>query len=141
MPISVDDKIAIHELMAKYIWAVDVDCTETQFFELFTADAVMSSPVTGENVGEAGLRNFRNAFLERRGKLQLRHFITNHVVDGDRDVATLKAYFMILQTRIDLPVAERKTDIRFCGTYDCELRKQSGTWKIHRRRVEIDTYS
>jgi hypothetical protein len=141
MPLLVEDKIAIQELMARYIRAVDVDCTEEQFFDLFTVDAVMSSPVTGDNVGREGLRSFRNAFLERRGKLQLRHMITNQIIEGEGDLARLEAYFLIVQTRVDVPVDERKTEIRFCGTYECELRRQAGVWKIHRRHVEIDSRS
>jgi hypothetical protein len=141
MPISVEDKIAIQELMARYIRAVDVDCSEEEFLGLFTNDAVMSSPVTGDSVGTEGLGSFRNGFMERRGKLQLRHLITNHIIEGDGDAARLQAYFLIVQTRIDVPAEERKTEIRFCGTYDCELRKRSGEWKIHRRHVEIDSRS
>lgn len=139
MPFPVEDKIAIQELMALYIRAVDVDCTEQQFFDLFTADAVMSSPVTGDNVGREGLRSFRNAFLERRGKLQLRHLITNQIIEGEGDVARMEAYFLIVQTRVDIPPDERKTEIRFSGTYECEFRRQLGVWKIHRRDVKIDS--
>jgi len=141
MPISLQDKLDIQELMARYVHAIDVGDTEQDFLNLFTEDGVMTSAVTGDNRGPAGLKAFRNTCEERRGKLQLRHCVSNYIIDGDDNEATLKAYFVIFQTRIDVPVPDRESSLRFVGTYDCELRKEKSGWKIARRDVHVDSRS
>ena len=141
MPLIAEDRLGIQALMARYARGVDVECTEEEFLQLFTNDAVMTSPVTGSNVGVEGLKAFREVFMKRRGKLQLRHHINNFVIEGDGDQATLRAYFVIFQTRTDIPPNERETQLRFSGDLDCVLRRVDGHWKIARRDVHIDCRS
>lgn len=139
--ISLNDKLDIQELMARYIRAVDIGGSEEQFLSLFTSDGVMTSAVTGENRGPEGLKKFRDLCEARRGKLQLRHFVSNFIIDGNDDAATLQAYFVVFQTKIDVPMQARESSLRFVGTYDCKLRKEDGRWKIERRDVHVDSRS
>jgi hypothetical protein len=85
MPLSLQDRLAIEDLMARYAYAIDVDCTEEEFLDLFTEDAQMISPYSGVHEGVEGVKLFRSKFVPRRGKLQIRHVITNFLIDGDGD--------------------------------------------------------
>lgn len=139
MSFPLEDQLAIQNLMARYARAVDVECTEEEFLALFTDDATMTSPVNGVVVGVEGLKRFREAFVKRRGKLQLRHTISNYIIDGDGDVATMKAYFVIYETPLDVPVPQRVSALRYCGAYDCAFRRVEGQWRMSRRDVVIDS--
>ncbi len=136
MALTLEDRLAVQELMVRYAYGIDTDCTEAGWLDLFTENAVMTSPFSGVHEGFEGVKQFRNKFLPRRGKIQIRHVITNFLVDGEGDRATLKAYFTELKT--DLQASKPKTELFFCGSYDCVARKIDGKWKLERRTVNID---
>ena len=71
MPLSLQNRFAIEGLMARYAYAIDVDCTEEEFLDLFTEDAQMLSPYSGVHEGVEGVKLFRSKFVPRRGKLQI----------------------------------------------------------------------
>jgi hypothetical protein len=142
MPLSLQDRFEIQDLMNRYAYGIDVDCTEEEFLDLFTEDAQMISPYSGVHEGVEGVKLFRSKFVPRRGKLQIRHVITNFLIDGDGDVAHLKAYFLEFKTQLELPPnTERKTEFFFGGSYDCDIRRVGGKWKMKRRTVFIDHLS
>jgi hypothetical protein len=57
-------------------------------------------------------------------------------------VTRLKAYFLEFKTQLELPPnTERKTEFFFGGSYDCDIRRVDGKWKMKRRTVFIDHLS
>jgi ketosteroid isomerase-like protein len=134
--LSIEDRLAVEDLMVRYAYGIDVDCTEAQWLSLFTEDAVMISPLSGHHEGVEGMKKFRERFIPRRGKTQIRHIITNVMVDGEGDTATYKAYFFEFKTEIS--ASAPKTEFLFAGSYDCTMVKRGKDWKIKRRRVYID---
>ena len=140
MPLSLEDRMAVQDLMVRYAYGIDVECSEEEWLDLFTENAVMTSPFSGVHEGVEGVKAFRAKFLPRRGKTQIRHVITNFLIDGDGDRATLKAYFIELKTQLELSPSDPKpkTEFYFAGSYDCIARKINGRWKLERRTVNID---
>ena len=139
MGLPLEDRIAVQDLLVKYAYAIDVECTEQEFLDLFTEDAVMVSPLSGRHEGIAGVKKFRDRHEITRGKLLIRHIITNFLVDGEGDRATLKAYFFEFKTQLDVPKGPaRKTQFLFSGSYDCLARKVAGKWKLQSRIVSVD---
>jgi hypothetical protein len=140
MPLTVDDRLAVQDLMIRYAYCLDVNCTEEEFVELFTDNAIMESPVSGRHEGAEGVRQFLRKAVARRGKAQIRHIITNFLIDGEADRATLKAYFIETMTPLEIlyPKSERNTEFLLAGTYDCTARKINGKWKLERRTVCVD---
>ncbi len=140
MALTLEDRLAVQDLMVRYAYCIDVDCTEEEWLDLFTEDAVMTSPLGGSHVGVEGFKQFRGKFLARRGKTQIRHVITNMLVDGAGGEATLKAYFMELKTPLERTSSETKpkTIFNFAGSYDCTARKVKGKWKLDRGTVYLD---
>jgi len=136
MALELEDRLAVQDLMYRYAYGIDVDCTEQEWLDLFTENAIMTSPYSGVHEGVEGVKQFRNKFVPRRGKIQIRHVITNLLIDGDGDCATIKGYFVELKT--DLQATKPKTELFFAGTYDCLARKIAGKWKLERRAVSVD---
>ena len=136
MALTLEDRLAVQDLMVRYARGIDVDCTEEEWVDLFTENAVMTSPYSGVHEGVEGVKQFRNRFVPRRGQIQIRHVITNFLIDGEGDRATLKAYFTELKT--DLQAAKPKTELFFAGSYDCVARKIGGKWKLEHRAVNVD---
>ena len=60
MGLPLEDRIAVQDLLVKYAYAIDVECTEQEFLDLFTEDAVMVSPLSGRHEGIAGVKKFRD---------------------------------------------------------------------------------
>ena len=140
MPLSAQDRLDIHELMAKYANAVDVDGKEEDLFEIFTDDVVLDSPMSGKFSGREGLTQFGKAVARLRSGEIGRHLITNLRIVGDGDRATLKAYFIHSSTPRDpaAPGAKRATSVTNAGQYECAARKISGRWWLARRTVFVD---
>ena len=143
MALTLEDRNSIQDLLIHYAYAIDIGSTEEEFLDLFTEDAIMTSPVSGVHEGVEGVKKFRDRHVATRGKVLIRHFITNFIVDGDGGRATLKAYFFEFKTQLELipPQTERKTEFLFCGNYDCVAIKAKGKWKLQRRTVYVDHLS
>jgi hypothetical protein len=54
MTLTAQDRIELHELMARYANAVDVDGREEDLQEIFTANALLDSPMSGKFAGAEG---------------------------------------------------------------------------------------
>ena len=133
---TLEDRLAVQDLMVRYAYGIDVGCTEEEWLDLFTDNAVMTSPYSGVHEGVEGVKQFRNKFITRRGKILIRHVITNLLIDGEGDHASIKGYYTELKT--DLQAAKPKTELFFAGSYECIARKIGGKWKLERRAVYVD---
>lgn len=140
MTLSAPDRIEIHELMAQYANAVDVDGREEDLFEIFTPDALLDSPMSGKFAGTGGLREFAKVVAGlRQGRIG-RHLITNVRIRGEGDRAEIKAYFLHIATpgAANAPAGKSRTEITNSGCYDCVARKIAGRWWLQRRTVLVD---
>jgi hypothetical protein len=143
MSLTAQDRIELHELMAHYAHAVDVDGREEDLYEIFTPDAVLDSSLTGVFSGRDGLRQFAQVVAGLRSGRIGRHLITNVRVRGDSARAEIKAYYLQISTPLSpqRPVAEgaaRGTELTNGGHYDCVAVKRDGRWWLQRRTVRVD---
>lgn len=134
MPLSLDERQAVQDLIVRYAFAVDDAADEAAFLNLFTEDAMMDGP-NGQVHGISAVKQLSHIVKATAGR-QSRHLITNLLIDGDGDSASISAYFFRVKTPVDGrtdPVAELSV-----GTYRCIAKKIAGTWKLQRRVVHID---
>ena len=61
----------------------------------------------------------------------MRHFVSNPVIEGDGDQATMKLYVEVKN------LADEAKPL-LVGCYHDELRRVDGRWKFARRVVEVD---
>lgn len=131
-PVSIEDRLAISDLFVRYTCALDTGDVDT-LVDCFTPDGRLVSPAVGEYAGHAAIRAFAERFSEfRRNGSQLRHVISNLMiqVDGDRGHAT--CYLIVFLTR------DGQSRLLAPGQYDCELRKVGGAWRFQNRIVRHD---
>ena len=142
MPLSFEDRQAVHDLMVRYTYCADIPGPVENLLALFTEDALMDSPVSGHNVGHEGVKAWFRRLNTVRTGMQLRHHMTNILIDGDGDRATLTAYFY--ETKMDLGKAKEGqkpiAEFHIAGQYDCVAVKQAGRWRLQRRTVYVDGY-
>jgi hypothetical protein len=140
MPLTAEDRQAVHDLMVRYTYAADIPGPEEDLLALFTEDALMDSPVSGHYKGHEGVKAWLNRLNKVRAGMQLRHYMTNILIDGDGNRATLKAYFY--ETKMDLGKAKEGAkpiaEFHIAGQYDCVAVKLAGRWRLQRRTVYVD---
>lgn len=140
MAFTLEDRQAVQDLLVRFAYAVDVECTEEEFLDIFTEDAIMDGPFTGYSQGREGLLKFIRGTFGRRSRVQVRHVLTNFLITGDDREAGLKAYFLGFKTEFHPePPKEPVTELLYAGHYDCAARKVNGTWKLARRTIRLDT--
>ena len=124
-----EDVVAIQQLVARYDQAAD-DGDGEAFAATFTVHGELVTPdVT--TVGREDLRE-RGATVPLRTP-GIRHWVNNHVVDVDGDVATATVYVMVLITAPGTAPAVVAT-----GRYRDELAREGHDWHFRRRQFVPD---
>ena len=128
MGLTTDDVLAIHQLVARYNFAVDEGDADA-YVNTFTPDGVFA---VGDQVmsGHDALR----AFVEgRAGVAPRRHVVSSILVDGEGDTASLRAYLQVIALFEDgtFRVAAQ-------GTYDDRIVRTSDGWRFATRNFTID---
>lgn len=126
MALTEKDRLDILELVARY--SRGTDDRDPGIAELFADDGVLEANGKVLGDGKAGLR----AFLEagRSATLRRRHFLSNVVVDGDGQTASLHAYVAVYDVTDGLAKAPY-----LLGEYNDELVKLAEGWRFSRRRL------
>ena len=125
MPLPIEDVLAIHELVARYAHALDSGDAEA-FVATFTPDGVFDNPPTHREGREQLLLMGGN----RAGSVgATRHFMSNVIVEGDGQRATVKAYLMMTRGIGQEPGI---------AVYNDDLVKVDGKWLFKIRRVIAD---
>jgi hypothetical protein len=145
MALTLEDKQEIEELLSRYAWWIDSYLPVEEFYSIFTEDAVLTSPLSGRFEG----RDAQAAFVEYRShhpswgpgrSEQLRHAITNVLIEGDGDHATARAILLDFDTAAG-PGGERASRLLLTGHYECEAVRIEGSWKLRSRILIIDSVS
>jgi len=136
MAFLAEDRLAVYELLSRYIHVIDSDRNEEIFFGLITDDVVFEGPA-GHFAGHDELVKW----LHQDEIPGYRHLTSNVFVDGNGDdTAELHATFTTVITSPtggDPTRAESHTSLYQAGSYDCSARKVDGVWRFSRRSVKV----
>lgn len=129
MALTLADRMAIHDLVADYNWAIDHVEAEA-WAATFTEDGALVANGVERARGRAALVAY---LAERRaaGKPQLRHWVTNLRVSGEGTQARLQAYVMAF--RIDEGLGAPYV----MGEYDDDVVHTGGRWLFRARRLTV----
>lgn len=135
MALDLSDYRKLEELLIRYTWFVDTDPTLDNLSTIFTQDAVIDGP-HGFRSGVDGIRETALGMQLRHSpdKVKGRHVLSNVLIDGDGDYATIVAYFVWFVTPADPSQRKEFTS----GVYDCSARRVGGEWRIEKRAVTLD---
>jgi 3-phenylpropionate/cinnamic acid dioxygenase small subunit len=123
--ISTDDRLAIHELLARHGHIVDNGELD-RLSELFTADVVYDLTRLGGSSlhGTAAIVEASRQLGDRN---PVAHHVTNVVVSEHEGEITARSKFL----------GVRKDGSVGSGVYDDVLRRTSDGWRIARRQVSV----
>jgi uncharacterized protein (TIGR02246 family) len=138
---SYDDRIAVEDVMARYVWAVD-SLDADGYVAVFTDDAVIDSN-GAISKGHAEIRKIVTSLIQRRDDNKAKGLPTSNL------------YHVISSVRITFPkpgealhqsywqTVRRDTDGKMIaaamGRSEDRLVKRNGTWLIHNRKLTVFT--
>ena len=123
MSLSAEDRLEIHELLARFAHALDEGDGEA-FAATFTEDGTFWNGLKTVT-GRAALLEMGAGGVPGRS----RHFNTDHLIEGDGDKANLKAYLLVTRGLGQEPIV---------ATCNDDLVKVDGKWLFAYRRVTAD---
>ena len=134
-----DDRAAIEDLQARYMFALDWQDAET-YSATFTDDGILDwagGISHGRDAIRAEVRGMREHFAKHEAAdapirpARLRHVISNVVIRIDGDRATGRAYWFELND----DGRDRRPYVGAYGHYEDELRKVHGQWLFSQRKI------
>jgi hypothetical protein len=125
--VSSADKLAILELVSRYNRAID-HFDPRGFAETFTADGVLVTAGVERAKGRPNLEQYVG-HLARARTPELRHWVSNPLINGAGDTATLKLYVMVFD------ITQGLTTPYLMGEYDDDLIGENGKWLFKVRRM------
>jgi hypothetical protein len=127
MPLTVEDRFAIHELAARYAHAIDFREPEA-WADCFTTDGSFQSTLQHRVIGREALMEFCRSTPP---EMKPRHWTNHWIMDGDGESASATCYGMLLDG-----AANGRTILTF--RYRDRLLKVDGSWKFVERFADID---
>lgn len=131
-----DDKLAIHELLNRAAYGLDVRDLDI-LASCFAEQAVMTLRIAGGDlVGpfdgrEAIMKLMTDSMAEQTD--QRRHVTSNMFFESEgEDAATLMSNLTLLATE------NGQIRLVSAGTYQDEVVRQGGQWKLVKRHIELD---
>jgi hypothetical protein len=130
--VSANDKIEIHELLARYAWSFDTGDIDG-FVGCFTHDATLCEDVFEEVdrwSGRDAIRSMAEFFFSLPGFAGRQHHVSQVLIDGNADRCKVRAFCFVIEPRLDEPCA-----VPFAGYYDDVVVKVDGRWLFEERLV------
>ncbi|MBW2367568.1 MAG: nuclear transport factor 2 family protein [Deltaproteobacteria bacterium] len=140
------DRLAIHELIARYAWTFDEGDVEG-FVNLFTEDGIFESNIfIGKSIkGRETVRAFCQYMQQvfAKTKIQIRHRLTNIVIDSlGGGKAKARYYLLDVMSNPDDPTKTPYGGVvpfhATQGVYKSEMVKVNGKWLFSRVNVISD---
>jgi hypothetical protein len=137
--LSVSDRIAIQDLIARYAWALDTGDVDA-LVQCFTPDCVVIEEVFEDPdrwEGHAGVRELGEHYRNSAGFPGRQHHVSQSLVDrqspdekGER--CSVKSFAFVTECRGEPPYT-----LRFTGYYDDRPLKRDGQWLFHERTIRL----
>lgn len=135
MTASIEDKLAIQELISRYSHAIDSRDYDA-WIDCFAEDGAFEGSRVGRFAGRAELKKFTEGFEARRDTMypNVRHCVMNTLTDVHGDQARSTSYLEVVIT------SEEGAKFAFCGRYADTFVKVDGEWRIKERKVLRDSW-
>lgn len=132
--LTLEDRLAIQDLMADYAWALDTGDVE-KLLACFTPDARMVEEVFEDPdvwEGHEGIRRLAEHYRNASGFPGRQHHTSQLQVEGDGDEARARSFAFVTECHGEPPYL-----LRFCGYYQDQLTRQSGRWLFRERIIRL----
>jgi ketosteroid isomerase-like protein len=132
--LSVADRIAIQDLIARYAWALDTGDVDA-LVNCFTTDCVVIEEVFEDPdrwEGHEGVRELGEHYKNSAGFPGRQHHVSQSIVEGDSQRCAVKSFAFVTECRGEPPYT-----LRFTGYYDDRLVKADGQWLFRERTIRL----
>ena len=132
--LSVEDRLAIQDVYARYAWALDTGQVE-DLAACFTEDTVIIEEVFEDPdrwEGRHGVRALGNHYKSAPNFPGRQHHISNLVMDGSGDECRARSFVFVTECQGEPPYL-----LRFTGHYEDRLVKQEGQWLFKERIIRL----
>jgi hypothetical protein len=133
-PLTVRDRLAIHDLLAQYAWALDTGDVDA-LVSCFTPDAVIVEEVFEDPdrwEGHAGIRRLGEHYRAVPDFPGRQHHVSQVLISGDARRASVRSFAFVTECRGEPPYL-----LRFAGFYADEVVKHRGRWRFRRRVIRL----
>lgn len=130
--LTVEDKFAIHELLARYAWSFDTGDVEG-FVACFTPDAVLCEDAFAEPdrwQGHDGIRAMAQFFFSRPSFPGRQHHVSHILIDGAAGQCRVRSFCFVTDCKGEPPYL-----LRFAGYYDDVVVEIDGQWLFRERMI------
>ncbi len=132
--VPVADRLEIHELLARYAWALDTGDLDG-LVACFTPDAVLIEEVFEDPdrwEGHEGIRRLAQHYASAPGFPGRQHHISQVLIDGDASTAKVRAFTFVTECHGEPPYL-----LRFAGYYEDRVAKRQGEWLFTERVIRL----
>jgi len=133
-PLTLEDRFAIQDLVARYAWTLDTGDIEG-LLACFTPDARMVEEVFEDPdvwEGHAGIRKLAEHYRNAAGFPGRQHHTSQLQVTGDTEACTARSFAFVTECHGEPPYL-----LRFTGYYQDTLVKQAGQWLFSERIIRL----
>jgi len=132
--LSVADRIAIQDLIARYAWALDTGDVDA-LVGCFTPDCLVVEEVFEDPdrwEGQEGVRELGEHYKNSAGFPGRQHHVSQSLVEGDSQHCSVKSFAFVTECRGEPPYT-----LRFTGYYADRLVKVDGQWLFRERTIRL----
>ncbi|HUN24946.1 MAG TPA: nuclear transport factor 2 family protein [Steroidobacteraceae bacterium] len=133
-PLTIRDRMAIQELLARYAWALDTGDVEG-FLACFTPDAVVIEEVFEEPdrwEGHANLRRLAEHYRSVPDFPGRQHHVSQILMQGDTRRCAVRSFTFVTECRGEPPYL-----LRFAGYYEDRTVKSGAEWLFKERVIRL----
>jgi hypothetical protein len=131
---SVEDRIGIQDLLARYAWALDTGDVES-LVACFTTDAVVLEEVFEDAdrwEGHDAIRRLAAHYHSSPGFPGRQHYVGQSLVSGNSQSCFVKSFAFVTECHGEPPYT-----LRFAGFYEDKLEKYNGAWLFRERVIRL----
>lgn len=132
--LTLSDRLAIHDLLARYAWALDTGHVDG-FLDCFTPDAVVIEEVFEEPdrwAGHASLRRLAEHYRSVPDFPGRQHHVSQVLIEGRATEAQVRSFTFVTECRGEPPYI-----VRFAGYYEDRVVKRAARWKFAERTIRL----
>ena len=132
--IAVEDRLDIHEMIARYAWALDIG-DEAGYLDCFLPDATMEHHPPGKVQGHDAIRGLAHFlwYEHPNDYLGRQHRMSQVMLSPEGEGVRIKAFWSILQH-----FADQRNEVFGMGTWDALARRcPDGEWRLASLYVDI----
>jgi hypothetical protein len=132
--LSLSDRAAIHDLLARYAWALDTGDIEA-LLDCFVPDAVVIEEVFEDPdrwEGHTGIRQLAEHYRGTPDFPGRQHHVSQVLVSGQAPRCAVRSFAFVTECRGEPPYL-----LRFAGYYEDEVRKRKGVWRFSERIIRL----